>query len=149
VHLPHARLVATDISSTALKIARLNAEQHGLTGRIRFIEADLFPEDLLPSTFDIICANLPYIPSETLHTLEIFGKEPDLALDGGPDGLHLIRKLITRLAVSQPVECLILLEIEQRQGLEVGALARDAFPRASVRIQCDLSGFDRLVVIKI
>ncbi len=147
VHVPQATLLATDISSAALKIARLNTERHGLSERIDLVEADLFPDDLEIKNFDIICANLPYIPSDTLRNLEVFGKEPSLALDGGADGLDLIRKLLLKLAALQTSGCLLLFEIEQRQGSAVSALALQAFPNAPIRIQRDLAGFDRLLVI--
>ena len=147
VHVPQSRMVATDISHAALKVARLNAGRHGLTERIEFIEADLIPTGLQLATFDIISANLPYIPTETLHTLEIFGKEPDLALDGGPDGLDVIRKLITRMTDQKLGECLCLFEIEQRQGMAVSRMLRQAYPNANLRIQRDLAGFDRLAVL--
>ena len=147
VHIPRASFFATDISSTALSVARLNAERNGVTNRITFIESDLFPYDLELRNFDIICANLPYIPGDTLAALEIFGKEPTLALDGGEDGLVLIRRLMSRLGKASLTENLILFEIEQRQGLEVSYLAREAFPIADLRVYRDLAGFDRLLAI--
>ena len=147
VHSPQARMVATDISPAALEVARQNAERHGLTDRIQFEQADLVPDDLQLSRFNIISANLPYIPTKTLQTLEIYGKEPDLALDGGEDGLDIIRRLISRLAAQNVRECLCLFEIEHRQGLAVSQLAREAFPGATIRVQRDLAGFDRLVIL--
>jgi release factor glutamine methyltransferase len=147
VHVPHAELVATDISSAALAVARANAEKHGVTERVRFIEADLLPDDLQPATFDLLTANLPYIPTETLKELEVFGKEPTLALDGGPDGLDLIRRLLARITANNAPGSSILLEIEARQGLAVKELARQAFPAADVQIKKDLAGHDRLAVI--
>ena len=146
-YVPHAELVATDISSAALKVARANAEKHGVSKRIGFIEADLIPDDLQLSTFDLITANLPYIPSETLKSLEIFGKEPTLALDGGEDGLDLIRRLLAILTANMAAGSSILLEIENRQGLAVKVLAREAFPAADIQVKKDLAGHDRLVVI--
>ena len=147
--IPNAFFVATDISPAAIKLARLNAERHGVNNRIDFEETDLLPDDFETKNFDIICANLPYIPTSTLTTLEVYGKEPTLALDGGEDGLELIRKLINRLSRSNLTECLILLEIEQRQGTAVTALAQEAFPQANCRVLRDLAGFNRLLVINI
>jgi len=158
-YVPHAELVATDISSTALEVARLNAEKHGVSERIQFIEADLLPDDgrwmmdgealvnSLLSSVDLLTANLPYIPSETLKSLDIFGKEPALALDGGPDGLDLIRRLLALLTANMVAGSTVLLEIENRQGLAVKQLAREAFPAADIQIKKDLAGHDRLVVI--
>jgi release factor glutamine methyltransferase len=146
-YVPHAELVATDISSTALEVARANAEHHGVAERIRFTEADLIPDDLELSTFDLITANLPYIPNATLKTLEVFGKEPTLALDGGEDGLDLIRRLLALLTANMALGSTILLEIENRQGLAVKELAREAFPAADIQVKKDLAGHDRLAVI--
>jgi release factor glutamine methyltransferase len=146
-HVPHAEVVATDISTAALEVARANAERLGVSSRVRFIEADLLPEGLQPSTFDIITANLPYIPTETLKALDVFGKEPTLALDGGPDGLDLIRRLLALLMANTAPGSCILLEIEATQGLAAKELARGAFPAADVHIKKDLAGHDRLVII--
>ena len=146
-HLPSAEIMATDISPAALAIARQNAQKHGAGERIRFIEANLLPDNLQPSTFDILTANLPYIPTETLKELEIFGREPTLALDGGPDGLQLIRRLLAEITARKVAARLILLEIENRQGPAVKALARQHFPAADIEIKKDLAGQDRLAVI--
>jgi len=146
-YVPHAELAATDLSPAALKIARANAEKHGVAARILFVETDLIPDELDLSTFDLITANLPYIPTETLKTLEVFGREPTLALDGGPDGLDLIRRLLARLTANLAPGSSVLLEIEARQGLAVKELAREAFPAAEVQVKKDLAGHDRLAVI--
>ncbi len=148
VHIPSANFIATDISAAALDIAHANAERHGVSNRITFVETDLLPDNLELANFDIICANLPYIPRDTLTGLEIFGKEPTLALDGGDDGLDLIRRLMNKLGMENPADNLILFEIEQSQGPEVSILARLAFPNANIRVQRDLAGFDRLVIIQ-
>jgi release factor glutamine methyltransferase len=146
-HAPHASFVATDISAAALKVARANAEQQGLSQRIEFVQADLLPEDFSSTPFDMITANLPYIPTETLHSLEIFGKEPTLALDGGADGLDLIQRLLEQLAKANVSESLILLEIEAGQRLPVQSLVRENFPTAGIELKKDLAGHDRLIIV--
>ncbi len=98
---------------------------------------------------NIITANLPYIPSETLRELPIFGKEPTIALDGGADGLEVIRRLLDRLAATRLGLGRILLEIENRQGAAVAALAREKFPGADIQIKKDLAGRDRLAIVEI
>jgi len=153
VHVPSAEITATDISPAALAIARQNAEKHGVEGRIRFFQADLLDSgrstvDGLPASVDILTANLPYIPTETLKELDVFGKEPTLALDGGPEGLDLIRRLLAQISATKLSVGLILLEIEARQGLAVKALARDHFPAAEIEIKKDLAGHDRLVIVQ-
>ena len=146
-HAPHASFVATDISPAALNLARANADHQGVAQRIEFEEADLLPDDFSSAPFDIITANLPYIPTETLHNLEVFGREPTLALDGGLDGLDLIRRLLKKLEEAEVSDCLILLEIEERQRLAVQSLAREAFPSAGIELKKDLAGLDRLMMI--
>lgn len=151
VHVPSAEITAIDISPVALAVARQNAEKHGVEGRIRFIKADLLEYSIFDNSntriFDVLTANLPYIPTETLKTLEIFGREPTLALDGGPDGLQLIRRLLDQVTARGVSVRLILLEIENRQGAAVEALARQHFPAADIEIKKDLAGHDRLAVI--
>src|SRR5215216_2772456 len=97
-HFPDAHILATDISYQALQVARKNASKFGVLNRIEFVQCELLPHQanslLTERRFDLICANLPYIPSETLRGLPIYGREPMLALDGGTDGLDLIRRLL-------------------------------------------------------
>ncbi|OIO83583.1 MAG: protein-(glutamine-N5) methyltransferase, release factor-specific [Anaerolineae bacterium CG2_30_57_67] len=144
--LPQAQFMAADISPAALNIARRNAEKHGVSARIQFTQADLLPQ--ADSTFDLITANLPYIPSATLRGLPIFGHEPTLALDGGADGLELIRRLAAQVAASRIQWGLFLLEMEYRQGAALKALLRENFPDANISIQKDLAGLERLAVAR-
>jgi release factor glutamine methyltransferase len=91
---PKLEIIAIDISPTALAVARRNAE--GL-GNIRFLESDLMENPCLPEQFQLIIANLPYIPAGQIDGLmREVRHEPRLALDGGADGLDLIRRLITQ-----------------------------------------------------
>jgi len=88
-----AMISATDISPEALTLARENAVLLGVD-RIIFHEADLIPESLGQNSFDLITANLPYIPSAEISTLsQEVQHDPLLALDGGTDGLDLVRRL--------------------------------------------------------
>lgn len=158
VHVPRARLVATDVSAEALAVAFGNAVKHGVEDRIDFVECDLLPTDddpwVVESDFElgainVLTANLPYIPTETLHKLDVYVQEPTLALDGGPDGLETVRRLLTLISGRMEPGSLVLLEIENRQGAAARLLARAAFPSAEVFIKKDLAGNDRLVVIEI
>jgi release factor glutamine methyltransferase len=91
LELPDASVTATDQSPAALDLARENAAKH--SARVTFVECDLLPDD--DSTFDLIVANLPYIPGADLATLpREVRRDPAAALDGGPDGLDVIRRLI-------------------------------------------------------
>jgi release factor glutamine methyltransferase len=93
LELPSATLHATDLSPDALALAAENAARHALTDRIVFHQADLLPPD--GTRFDLIIANLPYIPAEEIASLSPEVRhDPASALDGGPDGLALVRRLI-------------------------------------------------------
>lgn len=144
--LPEAEISATDISSAALVVARLNAEKHGLAGRIRFYEADLFPASP-PQAFDLILSNPPYIPTATLKTLAVSGREPTLALDGGPDGLAVIRRLLDQSQRRLAAGGAIRIEIESGLGQAVLATAQSHFPEREVQILPDLAGLERLLVV--
>ena len=150
-HLPDLRVVATDLSRPALEVARRNAVKHGVAHRVDFVQCDLLPPhpDPLPTEihFDLICANLPYIPTETLHGLPVYGREPTLALDGGRDGLDLIHRLLDVAPAWLAPQGLILLEIEATLGMQVLSLAYDKFSSARIGLRTDLSGKDRLIEI--
>lgn len=159
VHLPGASITATDLSPAALAVARTNAERHHVSDRIAFLHADLLEtserwnvETLKRSnvpTFDLLTANLPYIPTPTLLNLDVYGKEPTLALDGGPDGLDLIRRLLETAPAILAPGGLALLEIEATQGEAAATLAHQHFPAAQIRVIPDLAGLDRLIAIQI
>ncbi len=141
-------VIASDVSQAALQTAQANARKHQVSERVTFVQADLLPATSQP--FDLICANLPYIPEQTLRGLKLTEWEPVLALGGGPDGLTLIRRLLEQLR-DRPASLapggLILLEIESSLGGAAFALAQEAFPDAQVRLLQDLAGLDRCVAI--
>ena len=146
-----AKVFATDISMSALKVAHRNARRHNIAKRIDFIQCDLLPPhpDPLPTElhFDLICANLPYIPTRTLLGLDVYEREPALALDGGTDGLDIIRNLLKIAPKWLAPGGMILLEIEASQGILAVSLAYDAFDNAKIHLHQDLAGNDRLLEI--
>lgn len=146
VHIPDLQVSASDLSPAALQIASANAEEHGVASRIHFQQADLLAPPSGPS-YDLICANLPYIPTATLHGLQVNKTEPTLALDGGPDGLDLIRRLLLQAPRRLAAGGLLLLEIEANQGLAARQLAQTVFPTARIDILPDLASLDRLLRI--
>jgi release factor glutamine methyltransferase len=146
VHVPDLRLLALDVSLSALQVAAANAERHSVSAQIDFIQNDLLKG--VGGHFDLICANLPYIPSEKLRCLPVYGREPALALDGGPDGLDLIRRLLSSAPGNLAHGGLLLLEIEASQGEAALELARQTFPTSNPRILADLAGMDRLLVVE-
>ena len=146
-HTPDLRVAAVDRSPAALDVARQNARAHGLDARIDFFQADLLGS--VPGPFDLICANLPYIPSTDVDGLTVARHEPRLALDGGPDGLDLIRRLLAQLPTRLSPGGLALFEIEYRQGQSAAALARAVCPSAQVQVLPDLASLDRILEISL
>ena len=157
-HVPGAHILATDISSAALEVAKRNARKHRVENQIEFIECDILPHSPSPSQsgmsagvpeFDLICANLPYIPTSKLRTLPIYGREPTLALDGGEDGLAPLRKLLQLAPTYLKPGGRLLLEIEATRGPAALSLAYDAFEEAEIHLYQDLAQQDRLLEIQL
>jgi release factor glutamine methyltransferase len=144
-NVPGLIIYACDHSRGALEVARRNATGHGLTGSMHFFQGDML--SAMQTSLDLICANLPYIPQETLASLSVSAHEPQLALDGGPDGLAAIRRLVTDAPRLLAPGSLCLFEIEAGQGPAVISLAQSAFPGAEIRLSKDLNGQDRLLSI--
>ena len=153
IHVPDVHILATDISFPALKVARHNALKYDVARKIDFVQCDLIPQHINSLStdrhFDLICSNLPYIPTEKLHSLPIYGHEPTLALDGGKDGLDPFRKLFKLAPDWIAPGGRILLEIEASRGVAVLSLAYDTFISASIHLHQDLAGHDRLLEIQL
>jgi len=146
VHISDARILATDISPAALQVAMRNAEHLGVSGRIEFVECNLLPKQ---AKTDILCANLPYIPTETLHNLPVFEHEPVPALDGGADGFETIRSMMQAAPNHLKPHALMLFEIESTLGGQAIRLAQELFPTSRIRIHQDPSKHDRLLEIEL
>jgi release factor glutamine methyltransferase len=147
VHLPAAALVAIDVSREALALAARNARRHGVKNRISFLQADLLAPLAQPA--DIIIANLPYVTSAEWEALppEIQEHEPRAALDGGPDGLREIERLLGQAPSRVRAGGSLLVELGPPQAAPALALARRRFPGAATRILPDAAGLDRLLAI--
>jgi release factor glutamine methyltransferase len=133
IELPSATLHATDLAADALALAAENAARHALTERITFHQADLWPPG--DTRFDLIIANLPYIPAEEIASLSPEVRhDPASALDGGTDGLDLIRRLIDTAPDCLAPGGVLLLEIGVGQTDAVNThLAARKFRDISVR----------------
>lgn len=145
--------LATDISLPALRVAQRNARKHGVDERVHLLQCDLLPPhplDVSPAhCFDVICANLPYIPSALLSQLPVARYEPLLALNGGQDGLEVIRRFLHLVPGWVTPGGLVLLEIEASQGAQALSLAYDVFSAARIHLHPDLAGRDRLLEIRV
>ncbi|OGO26823.1 MAG: protein-(glutamine-N5) methyltransferase, release factor-specific [Chloroflexi bacterium RBG_16_54_11] len=146
MNVPYLYMLLTDISPLAQKVAAQNAERHGLSARLGFQQADTL--DGIEGVFDLITANLPYIPSQELRQLPVFEKEPSLALDGGERGIELIDRLLNQSRSHLAPGGLLLLEIEASQGAEVCSHAQMLYPGSAVEVLKDLSGRDRCIKIQ-
>jgi release factor glutamine methyltransferase len=137
LELPGGRIIATDTSSGALRIARANARRHGVSDRIRFIKADLLPTLPLSHspTRPLIIANLPYVPTARLRALppDVRLHEPRQALDGGKDGLDYYRRLLQRISALRPVPCALFFEILPEQFEPLAAEAQRSLPGCRTR----------------
>jgi release factor glutamine methyltransferase len=149
LHLPYATVYALDASTEALDVITENAQRHDVSERVHCFHSDLL--SALQGRIDLITANLPYVTTAEWEELipEIRDYEPRTALDGGPDGLALIRRLLASAGPHLRSGGAILTEIGAEQGGPVTELARQSFPRASVQLLQDYAGLDRLVVVKI
>ena len=146
--IPDARVVATDISSGALEVARRNAIRHGVADRMEFIQGDLCAA--ATGVFDIIVSNPPYIPDEAYPLLPegIRAFEPRQALIAGPDGTAFHRRIIREGAHRLKAGGWIFLEIgEGQQGL-VEALFRETGVYETIRFRKDYGGIERVAVAR-
>ncbi len=140
--LPGAEIVAVDCSEAALEVARQNLERLGVADRVTLLCGNC--TDPLAGTFDVLVSNPPYVPSEVLAGLEPEVRhEPRLALDGGPDGLDLLRRLAESAPALVPGGWL-LLEIGCGQAEAVTSLLRDA-GALEVAAEKDLAGIERVM----
>jgi release factor glutamine methyltransferase len=144
---PDAQVVACDASADALVVARANAERLGLA--VDFVAGDLLAPAGVRAPFDGITANPPYVAAGELARLSREVKhEPQLALDGGADGLHVYRRLVPdALALLAPGAALVT-EIGQAQAAAVSELCEAAGGYEAPEVIRDLAGLDRVIVAR-
>jgi release factor glutamine methyltransferase len=147
LHLPRARIFAIDSSDAALDVASYNIRGHNVADRVTLLQGDLL--EPLPEPVDLIVANLPYLPTDRIPTLQPeIQWEPRQALDGGADGLDAIRRLLAQAAGGKLKEAgVVLLELDPEQVPAVQALAQQLFPEAQTSVEQDLARRDRIFVI--
>lgn len=146
IHLPAAKIFAVDVLDEVLDVAAYNIRLHGVGDRVTLGIGDLL--DAVPERVDLIVANLPYIPSDRIPTLQPeVRQEPVVALDGGADGLDLIRRLLTQAENKLKPNGIILLEMDPEQIPVVQSLVKHHFPKGSTSVETDLSGMNRILTI--
>jgi release factor glutamine methyltransferase len=150
VRQPQAQITALDISAPALQIAQRNAEWNKVAERIRFVESDLFSALSTGQSFDFILTNPPYISASDIAELatDVRDHEPRLALDGGPDGLRIIERILADAGRFLAANGRLLIEIGYDQAEAVRAKADSAGWKCE-RIVADSDRIPRVVVLSI
>lgn len=145
--LPQSKVYATDISHSALEVARLNCEHHNVTEQVILLQGNLL--EPVPEPVDLVIANLPYIRNSELANLspELTDFEPRVALDGGHSGLEQIRQLLKQAERKIRPGGRILFEMGQKQAKAVACLINHCLPKAEFELIPDSSGIDRAVRI--
>jgi release factor glutamine methyltransferase len=148
--LPEILIEASDISQEALDLAKENAKALNLDSRIKFHLGDLFNAPIETQKFDLICANLPYVPTEDMENLppDIFHFEPHSALDGGEKGLDLYMRLLTEAKGRLNPNGHILLEIHPFQYDPLKELA-DTLGLTTLEAVKDFSKKDRVFIARL
>ncbi len=146
-HAPGARVLATDVSADALAVARDNAARHGVAGRVAFAESDLLAG--VGCRAWVVTANLPYVTRGEIDGLppEIQAHEPRVALDGGVDGLDLVRRLLLELPGHVLPGGAAFMEIGASQGDGALLAARRVLPGWRAEIRPDLARRDRALCV--
>jgi release factor glutamine methyltransferase len=146
-----AVVLATEISPVAVRLATDNAASLALDGRVTVFEGDLFAP--LPAEHhglvDVVVANPPYVPSAEVPTLpaEVAGFEPGLALDGGPDGLAIYRRILSEARTWLAPGGTLAVELDERRVRTAAAEAVQWYE--DVRVVSDLAGRDRIATAKL
>ena len=150
IHLPAARIYASDAYDAVLDVAAYNVRMHNVADRVTLLKGDLLQP--LPEPVDVIVANLPYLPTARIPTLQPEVQwEPATALDGGRDGLDCIRRLLAQAARGGRLKPhgVILLEMDPEQVPAARALAAAAFPGAAISAEPDLAGMERVLTVNL
>jgi release factor glutamine methyltransferase len=146
--LDEVAISATDTSEDALQLARENAVAHAVGDRIEFLNADLLPGGVLDA-WDLVLANLPYVRSAAVPELPVAASfEPASALDGGPDGLRVIARLVDLLPSSLAATGVAMLEIGGDQAVEMRALAADRLAGWTCDVELDLGRLPRVAILR-
>lgn len=140
---------ASDISKDALEIALRNAALNDLSHLVEFRQGNLF-NPWAGMKFDIVVANLPYVPHEDMSTLapDLLKYEPHLALDGGRAGIEIYKIFLSELSNYLEQKARVYLEIGYEQGKLIKNIVQKFIPKTKVTIVKDYSNIDRIVIIE-
>ncbi len=145
-----AAVAATDASAAALAVARTNAKALAVHKRVKFFEGDLAEPLAAFGPLDVVIANLPYVPSRDVpQAPDPVSFEPHMAVDGGPDGLDLYRRLVAQLPARLAPGAALFFEAAPPTIEALADLVTSAFPQAHVEIGEDYAGLERFVAAHI
>ena len=142
-----AHVMATDISPAAIEIARENVARHNIGSQVDVIESDLFAGITPGTTYDVIASNPPYIPSAEIDELdaEVAKHEPRLALDGGADGLTILKRIIDAAPAFAASNALLLLEFTPEQADSLNTIVTEHGGYHEIVIRKDLAHRPRVL----
>ena len=145
--LPHASIVATDISTEALAVAQRNAERHAVIDRIRLLQADLLTSLNEARTYDVIVSNPPYVPRDEMDQLarEVREHEPHSALFGGSTGIEMYARLVEQSAELLRPGGILVLELGHNSLSHVRGLLYGQPAWVNVSVTNDLAGIPRVI----
>ena len=146
-YVPNSEIIGVDISEKAIEVANKNANK--LNADVKFIKSDLF-EKLNKEKFDIIVSNPPYIKKEEIKKLsKEVQKEPEIALDGGIDGLDFYRKIRRQAIGYLKTESFLCFEIGYNQKNDVMKIIEEQQNYKNIYCKKDLYGYDRVIVAQV
>ncbi|MEI8021428.1 MAG: HemK/PrmC family methyltransferase, partial [Schlesneria sp.] len=142
-----SHVTATDISSAAIEIARENVALHRVANQVDVIESDLFASIPHGSKYDVIASNPPYIPSAEIDQLdaEVARHEPRIALDGGTDGLTILKRIIDEAPAFAASNGLLLLEFTSEQADSLKAIVANHGAYDEIEVRKDLAHRPRVL----
>ncbi len=144
---PELKIYASDISKEALEVAKINNEK--LKGNVQFLQGDMLDPFIQRGLYcDILVCNPPYIPSQEEMDHGVVDYEPNVALFGGEDGLFFYRKLLEKADQVLNPSGIMAFEMGYNQADSLLGLVHHYFPQAKAEVIQDISGKDRILVVK-
>jgi len=138
---PEVQVIGSDISSDALEVAAINRDRHGLQERVTWVQSDGFKN--IQNKFDLILCNPPYVNSQSMAVLpKEYVSEPALALDGGPDGMRFISRLLRDVPNFMHEDAVLVLEIGNERDF-----FKTAFPKLDVIWLSTSAGDDQVLLL--
>jgi len=154
-HLPNGldkrlKITASDISKDALEVARVNARNFAMISKIKLLQSDLFKRMDTKNKFDLITANLPYVPRNRKQLTpeeKSIDYEPDVALYGGETGLDVYLNFFKQVGKFLTPKGQVIVEIDNGQAEAIHQMVKEFLPSKTIKVIRDMAGYRRTVVI--